>query len=92
MQRSALIIVSLLFLLASPLQADETADSGAPIILAASVAFDASTNLRGNAEQGPVVEAKSTAANNSDYDLSYLLVIGLGVAGLLWIRRQAHNL
>jgi hypothetical protein len=91
-QRSALIIVSLLFALAGPLQAEESDYSGAPLMLAANVAFDATTNMRGKVTQGPVVEAKSAATNDADYDLSYLLVIGLGVVGLLWIRRQAHNL
>ena len=39
---------------------------------------------------GAAVETRSTTAATFDY--SYLLVLTLGVAGLLWVRRQSQSL
>jgi hypothetical protein len=38
----------------------------------------------------PVADPSSTVTSAFDY--SYLLVLGLGLAGLFWIRRQTHAL
>ncbi len=39
---------------------------------------------------GPALEPSSTIAGTFDY--SYFLVLGLGVAGLVWMRRQSQSL
>jgi hypothetical protein len=39
---------------------------------------------------GPVAEPRSTATGA--FDLSYLFVLSLGIAGLIWIRRQSQTL
>lgn len=39
---------------------------------------------------GPVAEPSSTATGA--FDFSYFLVLSLGIAGLIWIRRQSQTL
>jgi hypothetical protein len=39
---------------------------------------------------GSAAESSGTAADTFDY--SYFLVLGLGIAGLFWIRRQSQSL
>ena len=39
---------------------------------------------------GPVAEPSSTATGA--FDLSYFFVLSLGIAGLIWIRRQSQTL
>ena len=40
--------------------------------------------------EGPVAEQSSTATGA--FDLSYFFVLSLGIAGLIWIRRQSQTL
>ena len=39
---------------------------------------------------GPAAEQSSTAAGA--FDISYLIVLSLGIGGLIWIRRQSQSL
>ena len=52
------------------------------------------TNVEASAQEstfeGPAVETSSTAAGSFDY--SYFLVLALGIAGLVWVRRQSQSL
>ena len=40
--------------------------------------------------EGPALERSST--NAAPFDFSLLLVVTFGLAGLIWMRRQAHTL
>jgi len=40
--------------------------------------------------EGSAVDVRSTTADSFDY--SYFLVLALGIAGLVWVRRQSQSL
>ena len=52
------------------------------------------TNAEASAQESAVeesaVETSSTAAGSFDY--SYFFVLALGIAGLVWVRRQSQSL
>jgi hypothetical protein len=81
----------LVCLLCTLLSARVSADS-ASAIHASTISMGAvnQTATQESTIGGSAVESSSTAADTFDY--SYFLVLGLGIAGLFWIRRQSQSL
>ena len=48
------------------------------------------TEIGASVLSGPALGQSNTTAGS--FDLSYLLVLGLGIGGLVWMRKQSRNL
>lgn len=81
----------LVCLLCTLLSARVSADS-ATAMHASTISMNAvnQTVVRESTIGGSAAEPNGAAADTFDY--SYFLVLGLGIAGLFWIRRQSQSL
>ena len=93
MRKTPLLIILLMFALSAHTSA---ADDG---LVSSASGKGASTNPLGAVIEttasestggGPVAEPRSTATGA--FDFSYFFVLSLGIAGLIWIRRQSQTL
>ena len=87
MKTTPLLVIFLCFILSARVSAE-----GADAMHASTISMSA-VNQSVTQEStigGSAAESNRSAAGTFDY--SYFLVLGLGIAGLFWIRRQSQSL
>ena len=86
-----LLIILLTIALHSDVAANESVQISPAYETQSELALLTGDAVRKNASfEGPVLERSST--NAAPFDYSFLLVVTFGLAGLIWMRRQAHAL
>ncbi|MCR9262003.1 MAG: hypothetical protein NXH95_19995 [Pseudomonadaceae bacterium] len=87
MKTTPLLVIFLCTILSARVSAE-----GADVIHASTISMGAvnQTVTQESTIGGSAAESGGSAADTFDY--SYFLVLGLGIAGLFWIRRQSQSL